>query len=179
MYRGYSPQFFCAREDLELLFSDVETGCKLVYAEAGVFQEPAVRTFSSGAALPNLGTALSGATHDEPTYLVALAGYSFRVQSILRREGGTLHAVDQMWNPAAMALKLGGVYESGCLIAGELNTNFETESIRVYVRFSEHLREQCHRVRAFWVGQQAMQLWDSGYRLTIGIHASKALDLKR
>ena len=179
MSKSRSLQLFCAYGDLVSVFGDVEASVDLSYTRTGLFAEAKRPTFRSGKELPDLGISQAGETSREPSYLVWRAGVSPIVRPVAQKAGGTLYAVDQSLNPSSIVLKPGGVYADQCVIAGQLGTICEDEeSVELYGKFATAIQDRCQRIGAYWLGPEAVSLLRAGRRLTIGINASTALDLR-
>jgi hypothetical protein len=179
MSQGKAVHFFATKRDLEILFEAVEGTAPLSYARAGLFTEPTVTTVDSGTKLAELGVSITGSAGKEPTYLVFRNDADIAVRPVPQVTGGTLYAVDQLRNPHTVALKPSGMYGSQALIAGQLSTiSSAKESVELYKLFAKNIRSLFRKVRADWLGAEAMALWTRGIRLTASVDASPQLDLK-
>jgi hypothetical protein len=177
MARNRSLQLYATKHDFETLFDIVEAIQPLYYARTGLRCEPTALTFASGKDLPDLGFSGGAGAGSDASYLVGYTA-AFESRLITQREGGVLYAFDQLNNPNTIVLRPGGRYLDACLIAGQIgSTSTENVSEKLYDTFSKNLRKQFARVRAYWVGPEAMSEWRKGLRLTIGVNSSSAYDL--
>jgi hypothetical protein len=174
-------RIYCTGNDIRSVLEAAEEGGPLLYARTGLFdQESSAAAAAVGRDLPGLGCAATGDTVSEAAYLVLEAGHALNVRRVHAKSGKTLFAVDQLMNPSSVVLRPGGIYYDQCLIAGELTTVSDTaEALRLHHRFADAIRQSFRRIRSSWVGAEAYQLWENGFRLTHNVRASSAYDLRQ
>jgi hypothetical protein len=130
--------------------------------------------------MPNLGIAMHGDQVHESSYLVADVDTQVAIREVPQRKGGSLYAIDQKANPRTIALRPGGVFKTVAIIAGEISTCTDDPISREMVNlFAREIRRRFKRIKSFYVGPEAEQLFDAGYRLTIGVNTPKEIDLSR
>ena len=157
---------FAGRSDLLRVLEWVERRVPLVYRQC--FRDtPDVPTWSSVAAIEDLGTAVAGGYIGQKCYLVLPASVPFHLREVELAAGGKRHFVDQLLNPASVTLRAGGLYQGACIVMGEFGTvtarqhGFDLlEAIRRVVRAA------FRRVADAYVGPEAYALGESGVRLT-------------
>jgi hypothetical protein len=180
MSKSKSIHFFATRRDLESVIAAVESQRPLQYVQAGMFDSPETKGFHSGLQIPNLGVAPSGDSNLEPFWLVTDSGTNVEIKIVPQRRGGTRYGIDPGLNPESVVLWPGGVFEQSCVIAGQIGTAMlNPTALELVNLFAREIRRQFKRIKSFYVGPEAEQLLDSGYRLTIGVNTSRELDLSK
>jgi hypothetical protein len=180
MPKSKSIHFFATKRDLEALLSAVESQRRLKYVEAGMFNSPETATLMSGLQIPNLGFAPSGDHNHEPVWLITDRSVNVEGRAIPQRRGGMQYVIDQKVNPQSVTFSGGGVFEKSCVIDGKVGTSTDDATAHELVNlFAREIRRHFTRIKSFFVGREAEQLLDSGYRLTISVNSSKDIDLSR
>ncbi len=180
MPKSKSVHFFATKRDLESLLAAVESQRHLKYTQAGMFDTPETTTFASGLQIPNLGFAPSGESILEPFWLITDANAKVEVKVVPQRRGGIRYGVDNGLNPDSIIIWPGGVFENSCIIMGTIGTGLiNLSSMELLNLFTREIRRQFKRIKSSFVGPEAEQLLDAGYRLTHGIGTAKECDLSR
>jgi hypothetical protein len=180
MRKSKSIHFFATRRDLEAILGAVESQRRLKYTQAGMFDSPETSTFASGLQIPNLGLAPSGESNLEPFWLITDNRAQIEVKAVPQRHGAIRYGIDPGLNPESVVFWPGGVFEDSCVIAGQIGTAMiNPTSMEVLNLFTREIRRQFKRMKSFFVGPEAEQLLDAGYRLTHGIGTAKECDLSR
>ena len=175
-----SIHFFATRRDLESVLTVVESERPLQYVRTGLLDSPATLVVTSALQVPNLGIALHGDQVHESCYLVADVDTQVAIREVPQRKGGSLYAIDQKANPRTVALRPGGVFDTAAIIAGEVSTCTDDPISREMVNlFAREIRRQFKRIKSFFVGPEAEQLFDGGYRLTTSVKSPREIDLSR
>lgn len=178
MSKSKSVHFFATKCDLESLLSAVESKRELQFVQAGMFDEPEAMALASGLQIPNLGFAPSGDSNLEPFWLITDVSKYVEMKVVPQRRGGTRYGIDPGLNPESVVLWPGGIFEQSCVIAGQVGTaTINPTSMELVNLFAREIRHQFKRIKSFFVGPEAEQLLDAGYRLTIGVNASREIDL--
>ncbi len=174
-----SISFFATADDLRPLLVSIESKRELQYVECGLFDEERRSTLSSLASLASLGTAITGDSNRELTYLVCQRSSEVQVRAVAQRRGGTKYAIDQLNNPYTVVFRPGGTYSDTTMISGMVGTVNETPAARELMKmFTEEIRSHFNRVKDYWVGPDAFQRLQGGARLTSSITAPTEFDLK-
>ena len=180
MPKAKSVHFFATKRDLESLLTAVESRRRVKYTQAGMFDAPEMTAFESGLQIPNLGRAPSGEHTLEPFWLVTDADAKVEVRAVPQRRGGTRYGIDPGSNPESVVIWPGGVFEDSCIITGRVGTGvINSASMELFNLFAREIRRQFRQIKSFFVGSEAEQLLDAGYRLTHGVKATKECDLSR
>ena len=180
MPKSKSIHFFATERDLKAVLAAVESQRRIKYTEAGMFDTAETTTFASGLQIPNLGLAPSGDHNLEPFWLITDGGANVEVKGVPQRRGGIRYGIDPGLNPESVVIWPGGVFKDSCVIAGQIGTAMmNPTSMELLNLFKREIRRQFKRIKSFFVGPEAEQLLDSGYRLTHGVRTAKECDLSR
>ena len=171
--------FYATTDDLLPVFELVEKKYLLAYARTGLFHEELQASFPKGSTLPTLakpGTAENAVTG--PAYLVTEREIAVRSRVVQQLDGSRNYAVDQLLNPDSIVIQHGGLCASNVLISGRISTVSNTPSaLRMQRAFTAAMSKSFTRVKAYWVGPQAMILMQDGARLTSDVRSPKEYDL--
>jgi hypothetical protein len=171
--------FYATKEDLLPILEKVERRHGVAYTLMGLSESSERRTFYSGAAVPTLGRPAphpnAGAGY---AYLVTPADVPIVNREFPQRAGGILHVVDQLANPISITFTHGGFYAAGVLLYGRVATcsNHPTAA-KLFRAFASAVAKNFTRIRAFYVGPNATELFHRGCRLTIGANSPRDYDL--
>ena len=171
--------FFATADDLIPVFERVEKRHSLAYTLRGLFESPTLTIVLSGAAIPTLRTAapMSSAAGCHQ-YLATPSTASIRLREVPQVRGGIRYTFDQATTPDSVEITPGGFYRPEVLLYGRVATISTTAfSKQVYRAFASAIAAQFVRIRAFYVGPQAAELFYRGFRLTIGADSPPEYDL--
>jgi ATP phosphoribosyltransferase regulatory subunit HisZ len=172
--------FFATKADVESLLRAVESKRQLQFVLTGLFDSPNVEKMQSLLAARNLGHMDVGDANQRAGYLVASREISIEVRPVPQQRGGVKYAVDQLANPTTIAFRPGGSFGERCLIAGEVGTTSDNpNSLELFQAFSKEVRHQFAKIKPFYVGKEAGELLDKGWRLTTNAKSPTLYDLKR
>jgi hypothetical protein len=170
--------FFATAADLLPGFTRFEQACAVRYVETGHFDARTAPEYRSGTQIPDLGLAASG--RPTSSFLVVGSTTPIIFREIHLRAGGIKFAVDQLENADSTVFWPGGLWNSDVLIAGRIATtgvtNTAKELQRVMVRT---LTRGFRRVGAFWLGSEALSMFEAGARLTADAQMPREYDLRR
>jgi hypothetical protein len=171
--------FYATAGDLLSLFQRVESKRRLAYTLTGMFTSSGLNTVYSGSAIPTLLSPAPGSSAASGySYLVTDANQPVVVREVPQRAGGLRYAVDQLLNPESVTLLPGGIFPPNVLLYGSVGTASTTpSSVKLQRAFASAIGKLFQRVRAYYVGPQALELWHGGYRLTIGADSPSTYDL--
>lgn len=169
--------FFGTRGDLEPWLRAFESVAPAVYVMAGLFDSPEPRCFPSALDL-GLGRAVTGAMASEDRYLLLVAGVEPRVRPVPQRSGGTKFAIDQQFNPDSVVCCFGGVHAGRVLISGEIGTIGASEiSGEMFKLLARLLTRDFVHIGSYWVGPEAREMLQQGWRLTFSVRSPVEYDL--
>lgn len=180
--KGKTPQthIFATRPDIEPGVQRVEAEMSLQYALADLYEGNRPRVYGSLLRTDELGISRTGVAIRSPIYLALPAGESIHVESVAQRKGGVRYSLTQAGNPRSIAIRLGGIFEDSCLVAGSVGTASEhPASLALYRAYVKHLTKGFRKIRFYLVGPDAARLLQEGKRLvTMGIDEPLEYDLK-
>lgn len=171
--------FFATADDLLPVLGRVDSKRSLTYTLTGLLESPILTAVAKGNDIPTLR---EKATVSDaiacPSYLVTPADASVKVRKVPQNNGGMRYAVDQLINPDSVALSHGGFFGPGILLYGRIGTVSESAIAKALFRaYGNAIAKEFVRIKAFWVGPQAVELLRQGCRLTAGAQCPKEYDL--
>jgi len=87
-------------------------------------------------------------------------------------------AIDQLKNPDTITFSPGGLWNNDILLHGRVATASQSKSSQALMkRFKAALQKTFVKVKAFYVGPQALMLLKNGQRLTISAQSPREFDL--
>ena len=171
--------FFATKADLELLLRAIESEQSLQFMTTGLFESSKVEPMQSLVSAPGLGHLFAGDHNQGACYLVASRETSIEVRPVPQRRGGIKYAVDQQANPKTIAFRPSGAFGENCLIDGQVGTIADDpDSLELFQLFSKEIRRQFTKIKGFYVGKEAGELMDKGWRLTANAKSPALYDLK-
>ena len=162
-------QFFATAPDLGSVLSAIERDNLLQYTLTGMFESPCLVTYPSYSDIPGFGRATHPTAVGNAAYLILPRDTEVRVRAIPQKAGGMLFGVDQIQNEDSVVIRLGGRYGEQVLLCGMIGTVSSTLAPRHLLNlFARAMRKAFVKVDGFFVGPEAMELSQSGVRLTDG-----------
>lgn len=172
--------FFGTTTDLSSLVRAIESEQLLRYVLTGLFDVPDAISIQSLLDVPDLGRVEFGNTNQSSGYLVASRELNVELRPVPQRRGGVKYAVDQTANPNTIVFRPGGAFGESCLIAGQVGfTSNAPRALELFHLFMGSIQRQFTKVKSFYVGKEAGQLLDNGWRLTTNAKSPVLYDLKR
>lgn len=173
-------EFFAAAPDLESLMRVVEANRQLQFVKTGLLDTHDFERRSSLLDIPGIRRASVSDPSQAPAYLVARGDVAIRARPIPQRGGGLKYALDQLANPETVVLRLGGISEEGCLLAGQVGTaSANPDSVDLYRVFCTALVSQFTKMKSYYFGNEAAELLERGWRLTSSAKSPRIYDLRR
>jgi len=173
--------FFATKEDIVPILLLVEANGPLKYERKGNFLKADIDSiciFNSGVEIPTLGRATANSSHACETYLVADSGTPITLNFLRGNNGVERVSVDQRLNPDTVTFTAGGVWNEEILLHGRVATASESDTAQTLIkRFQSAIKKHFTKVRAFYVGPQAMESLARGVRLTISAQSPRSIDL--
>jgi hypothetical protein len=175
----YQFMFFATAKDLALVLSILEAHKKLQYTPMRNVVSDRAQSYLSYADLLDFGQADHPTAVMNPDYLVALQGTAVQVETIYTRTGGISFAIDQRLNKDTVTLRPGGMYGRDALLYGSIGTVSESDaSLNLYDFMVEPYLARFTKVQEFFLGPEALELWQSGIRLTTAATSPAEFDLR-
>ena len=102
------------------------------------------------------------------------------VRPVPQRRGDIKYAVDQAANQQTITFQPRGIFDDSCLIAGQAGTISDaTKSLELFRAFSKTMRNQFSKIQSFYVGEEACDLFEKGWRLASDSRSPALFDLRR
>ena len=176
--RGHVVRFFATRNDHLPMLRQITTGRSLRFFPAGVFDEQPT-PFGSPERIPSLGVAESGDRNHTASFLVLPTTVPVQPRPIHLQAGGTRVAIDQLINPKSVAFRPGGEWDGGnVIIEGDLGTiSDDPSSAELWSAFAKPIKKGWKRVKAYYVGPEALAVLRAGGRLTASVRSPELYDL--
>jgi hypothetical protein len=170
--------FFAVRQDLLRVLEMVEGGGPLKYIRTGQFPKGNYESYGRGADIPNLGDATSDSAINCQAFLVCGRETPIRPRPLGTIEPAARFSIDQLLNPDTVTFTPGGMRREDVLLHGRVATASDSMiSQGLMKRFHSAIRRSFTRVKAFYVGPNALGLLRSGMRLTISVQSPREFDL--
>jgi hypothetical protein len=180
--KGKSPQthIFATKRDIEPGVQRVEATIPLQYALSDLYEASSPRVYASLLLTEDLGISRTGAAIRSPTYLAIRVGESIHLEAAPQRKGGVRYSLTQAGNPRSIAIRLGGIFEDSCVVAGTVGrVSDHPDSLALYDAYVKELTKGFRKIRFSRVGPDAARLLQEGKRLvTMGIDEPPEYDLK-
>lgn len=174
-------RFFAIDNDLLYIMDEVEKNMDLQYASAGVFSSKsnlAFEVYDKGANIPNLSKATSDSAVSCESFLVCQQGIPIQQRDLVFNDGTKGFAIDQLYNQHAATLVSAGLLNDEIILYGTLGAAHGTESAMKIIRaFEKNINNKFTKVKAFWVGPNALIALKKGKRLTIASQSPRSYDL--
>jgi hypothetical protein len=173
-------QFFALKDNLLPVLGAVERDGPLKYIRMGAYTEPKQEVFHRGADLPTLGKATSESASTSQSFLVCEADVPVSMRPVAFHAGGTNYHIDQLSNPDTITFTPGGLWTEEIVLYGRFATvsaSFSEPTKRLMSRFRDQIKRHFVRVKAYYVGPNALGLLKAGKRLTIAEQSPHDFDL--
>lgn len=172
--------FYATPNDLLPVLNHIEAKLQLAYTLTGLFDKEVQETHANGSTLPTLAKWLNAENAiASPAYLVTERSLPIQGRVIEQHDGSKKYAVDQLLNHDSVVFQHGGFYTAKILISGRVATVSDTPAAKKIQRaFSNILAKNFTRVKAYWVGQEALTLMQQRTRLTDCAGSPSEFDLK-
>jgi len=171
-------QIFALPEDMLHVFELVEARHSLRYTLTGLFASAQVTSVLRGADIPSLHLPAANTSTLCPSYLVTHAQANPSVRGVPQQSGAVLYAIDQLQNPDSTVLTHGGLFSSDVLISGRVGTGSTSlVATQLQSSFATAITKVFTRVNAFYVGPEAVRLFQRGCRLTANVFSPAEYNL--
>lgn len=170
--------FYAVRDDLLPVLEALESNGSVKYVRTGgQLLAPSLTVVDHGKDIPTLGTATSETGNFCETFLVCKPELQIIPRS-LRVFGEERFFIDQLHNPNTVTFTPAGMWNPEILLAGGVGTASDSqESQKLMKRFHSAIRRYFVKIKAYWVGHGALELLQSGKRLTDAVQSPPAFDL--
>jgi hypothetical protein len=170
--------FFATKNDLLPLMATVEAEMPVKYVETGLFSSNEPRIHMGAEFLPNLGAANHESAINCVSYLVMPREATVEVRRVSQEDGTYRYAIDQQENADSIQLQPGGAFSSEVFLHGRIATvSASRVSGNIYRIYRTAIKTRYMKVKAFYVSEQCMHLYERGVRLTIAAQSPRDVDL--
>jgi len=170
--------FYAVKEDLLPMLKALKSDSSVKYVRTGgQLPEPSLTVVDHAKDIPNLGKAASETGNFCDTFLVSKSEQQIVVRSA-RVLGQERFFIDQLHNPNTVTFTPAGIWNQDILLAGYVGTaSGSEESQKLMKRFHSAIRKRFVKIKAYWVGHEALKLLQNGKRLTIAVQSPPEFDL--
>lgn len=171
--------FFMTKEDLLTIFQEIEKNTLLKYIYGGIYNSNTVEEYQSIKDYKNLGVNVSG-NHQSERLLIMEKDDSLIIREVLQETGDFKYFVDEMKNNNAISFWPGGTYNEKFIICGHVSTiNQTSNSIKLVNTIIKQIKKQSKaNVGRYYVGANAMDLYNTVRFITMNVNQSEEYDLK-
>ena len=114
------------------------------------------------------------------SYMAFDRGLSLSDRSVPQRDGTVKYAIDPMINKQVVIIRCGGLIGNQRLTSGDVAAvDGGQQAEELYELFAKEIRRRFKRVRSYYVGQEALELFDQGIRLSPTEKSPELYDLAR
>jgi hypothetical protein len=170
--------FFALKSDLLLVLRDIESKRSVKYVSANTFATGNAEQWPTGHLIPDLGRAAGEQAAACKMFLITYPELPVQLRRVKRDDGRTSFIADQLSNPDTITVVPAGKWKDNIIIAGAFGTASESAISQALMRTANAaVKRHFTKVRAFWVGPEALIYLRSGKRLTIAEQSPSVLDL--
>jgi hypothetical protein len=171
--------FFALRSDLLLILNSIEAKKPLKYVLAAVSSTPDIQEWAHARELPGLGQADREQTLGCRPFLLTYAEIPVKTWRSEQLNGKIRFDIDQRLNPDSIRLIPAGEWKGQMIIAGIFDTLSKYPSPQSLMRAAASAaKKHFTKVRAYWVGPEALVQLRSGRRLTGAEQSPPMYDLR-
>lgn len=169
---------YATKADLLPVLVAVEAQQPVQYVLTGNFSHRPRKRYATATAIPSLDRADSDTGSTCRSYLVADSHQEIAVRT-LNGVGGTRFLIDQLENPDTIVIQPGGFWTDGSLLSGDIGTASDSAvSTTLMKRVASVLKKSFTKIKAYYVGTEALSLLRTGRRLTPSAQSTGRLDLR-
>lgn len=170
--------FFATRQDLLVVLSEFETNVPLQYMPTETTDSQSQHGYSSAKDIPRLGVAAYASAIACESYLIVPEEIQVRPRKIQLENGGVQYAFDQLQNPDTITLTPGGLWKNSTLLNGRVSSaSTSKRSQQLLRRLSSLMKTHFIKIKAFYVGPEALNMLKCGTRLAGAVQSPKEYDL--
>jgi hypothetical protein len=171
--------FYATKEDLLPILEFAEASKPLKYVRTGQHARSTPEVFLNWASIPEPGTANDDSSIGCDSYLILVQSIAIVAREVLQHDGTTNFLFDQLANPDSVAITAGGARMPDVLLHGRVATASDSAQSKALMRlFASAFRKRFKKVKAYWVGNDALSQLQRGTRLTIAVGSPCEFDLQ-
>ena len=170
---------YATRNDLITVLNDLMS--KNDYIFSCIDNDQTLCTFESADKITDLGVTPVGDQNQAKVYLLINRRDNPNLRTVELRGGSMKVIYDQMSHPDSIVFRAGGrVNDLSCIIPSQIGTiSDKVWSIALYKDLLSLVKKRFTKIKSYYVGAEAMEKLDQGYRLTTNIKSPVEYDLKR
>jgi hypothetical protein len=172
-------EFFALKSDLLLVLEAVEAKRPVKYALAATSEEPRTQEWSRASEIDGIGCAQGAQTMVCAQFPVIDAQTAVHPWQFERFDGTVRFGFDQRLNPDSILFTPAGDWKGRMIIAGRIATISDSPASQALMRLAtSRIKKYFTRVRAYWVGPEALKQLRNGKRLSMAEQSPALYDLK-
>lgn len=170
--------FFATATDIEPIVKPIETSFSIKYYEIGLFDSISKGSYRSVSEISNFGFPKVGDWNRDLRLMAIPQAISLVIRKVPQKNGGIKYAVDTLENQTSICFQFGGIYKDGILLGGSCGTSFLNDfSLQVFKDFSTRMIKSFKKIGTFYVGKEAEEKLEKGWRLVTNEKSPKEYDL--
>jgi hypothetical protein len=170
--------FFALKGDLLQVLGELEAKRQVKYVQGGRLDGPKPEVWHVAAELPRLGEATGDQQAACDDFLIVDRDVQVYVAKMTMLSGDERFDVNNGGNPDSIEFQPGGEWTDGAIIAGRFATLHKTQGSQALMRaVSSRIKKHFTRIRAYWVGPEALAAFRAGRRLTQAIQSPPEYNL--
>ena len=170
--------FFALSHDITRVLNDLESIAPIRYVRMGQYDTEKHDTFEAAGDIPLLGQSDTDSASSGRSFLLVHRFAQVHLRSV-DVQGKKRFIVDQLVNSDSIVLSPGGSWTGDIVISGRFaTTSSHTFAQTLMKKSASLLRKQFTKVKAFYVGAEAMTLLREGKRLTDSARSPVEYDLR-
>ena len=176
-----SIDFFALPTDMILLMTAVENATDIPIRLLQFGPVPNARNASAWGVEVNKDLAIAKTRQSitEPQFLVMPRNSPTSVREVRSPGGDIRQIIDQLQNPDSVVIRFGGLLPTGDILQGSVGTSSKsTASTKLMRAFAAAFKLHFPKIRAFYVGPEALEKGRTGCRLTSCLDSALEWDLE-
>lgn len=170
--------FFALTNDLLPVLEAVEREQPVRYTKTGNQLDPVFDSWQSVSETWGLGSTNLESAVGSDRYLVTARSCVPKVRCVPCTDGSNRYCMDQLINPDSVTIAPGGTFGPDTVISGGIGTCSDSEFSRsLFALYRREIRRQYRKVRAYWVGPAAHEIFVRCGRLCSAIQSPREYDL--
>jgi hypothetical protein len=172
--------FFADYDDIKSIIESIESDNYVKYCQVGLFDINPTPELNSFFELTTIGYVKYGDWNLNSAFLIVDKNSDINIRSVEQIKGGIKYAVDQKNNPNSIVFKPSGIYKEGVFVAGSIGTISETDfSKKLFKTYSSLIKKNFMKVGSFYVGKNALNKLNNGWRFVTNEKSPSEYDLKQ
>lgn len=174
---SFMINFFALKGDLLLVLGELEAKRQIKYVQGGRLGGPTPEVWYSAPDLPMLGRSADDHGGGRE-YLIVDRAADVYIEKMTMFSGDERFDVHNGGNPASIDFRPGGEWTDDAILSGNFTTLHKTPESQALMRaVRSRIKKHFTRVRAYWVGPDALAAFRAGRRLASAIQCPPEYDL--